>query len=405
MKRIVFLNRFFFPDHSATSQILTDLAFYLASVGREVHVVTSRQRYDDPQAGLPLEETAAGVHIHRVSTTHFGRSGLVGRGLEYLSFYRSTWRLLLRIATPGDILVAMTDPPLISVLARRAAQRSDAVLVNWLQDLYPEIAIELGVPLFSGPLGQRLLRLRNRSLRAAAGNVVVGHRMADKLFSYGMAKEHVQVIPNWVDDVDILPISTGENPLRTQWGLEGKFVIGYSGNLGRAHEFKTLLAASEKLAKNSRIAFLFIGGGHQAFELSQSVSERGLSDSFRFIPYQPREMLKYSLSAPDVHWISLKPALEGLIVPSKFYGIAAVGRPIIAVTAKDGEIARLLQHHDCGLVIEPGNAAELADTILALSVHMERVHAMGRRARAMLETEFSRDQALQRWQRVLDSIG
>src|SRR5262249_26208715 len=123
MTRIIFLNRFFFPDYSATSQILTDLAVYLASVGREVHVVTSRQRYDDPQAALPSEETASGVHIHRVSTTHFGRSGLAGRGVEYLAFYHSTWRRLLTIATPDDILVAKTDPPLISVLAKRAAQR------------------------------------------------------------------------------------------------------------------------------------------------------------------------------------------------------------------------------------------------------------------------------------------
>src|ERR1700694_2231566 len=143
MKRIFFLNRFFYPDHSATSQILSDLAFYLAAAGRQVHVITSLQRYDDPEAKLPSHEIVNGVQISRVATTQFGRSALVGRGVDYLSFYASAWRHLRNTIRRNDILVAMTDPPLLSIIAMQIAKRRGVHLVNWLQDIYPEVAVQL----------------------------------------------------------------------------------------------------------------------------------------------------------------------------------------------------------------------------------------------------------------------
>ena len=181
MKRLIFLNRYFFPDHSATSQILSDLAFHLAKRGRDVHVITSQQLYDDRKAHLPAEEIVRGVHIHRIPTTRFGRSALLGRGLDYLSFYASMWRSMCALTRPNDILIAKTDPPLISVLAMLAARRRGARLVNWLQDIYPEVATQLGVPLFNGPVSHFLCSLRDKSLNEAAANVVVGDQMGKKV--------------------------------------------------------------------------------------------------------------------------------------------------------------------------------------------------------------------------------
>jgi glycosyltransferase involved in cell wall biosynthesis len=405
MKRLIFLNRFFFPDHSATSQILSGLAFHLAECGREVHVVTSQQLYDDPSAGLPAREVIRGVHVHRVATTRFGRSTLSGRGVDYLSFYNSTWRALLVLAERDDILVVKTDPPLVSIIAMRAAKKRRAHLVNWLQDIYPEVAARLGVPLLNGPIGRGLSHLRDRSLRAAAANVVVGDRMAERLLSRGISPDRVHVIPNWSDDDKIFPLRHADNPLRREWGLEDRFVVAYSGNLGRAHEFDTVLSAAERLRAHPTVVFLFIGGGYQFDQLARCVNERGLDRIFRFVPYQDQSLLRRSLCVADVHWISLKPELEGLIVPSKFYGIAAAGRPIIAITDKDGEIARLVEQHGCGLVTAPGQADELAETIARLSTQAERVAEMGSRARAMLEAHFTRRQAFRRWRAVLEDVG
>ena len=142
MNRLIFVNRYGPPDHSATSQILGDLASHLAARGNDVYIVTSNQLYGEPGAQLAREEIIAGVKIKRVSGTRYGRSGLAGRALDYLSFYANSRALLAEIARSGDVIVAETDPPLLSVALAGVAARRGAKLVNWLQDIFPEIAIE-----------------------------------------------------------------------------------------------------------------------------------------------------------------------------------------------------------------------------------------------------------------------
>jgi glycosyltransferase involved in cell wall biosynthesis len=219
------------------------------------------------------------------------------------------WRCARSLVRRGDILIAKTDPPFTSVFAVRIAQQANAQLVNWLQDIYPETAAELGVPFMRGRVGRCLGYLRDQSLRRAQANVVVGRLMAERVKSRGVSHERVHVIPNWTDDEKLCPVVHADNPLRREWGLEGSFVVGYSGNLGRAHEFGTVLTGAERLRGHPRIVFLFTGGGHHFDQLTQAVRERGLQEMFRFIPYQPEDMLKYSLSVPDVHLVSLRPEL------------------------------------------------------------------------------------------------
>jgi glycosyltransferase involved in cell wall biosynthesis len=246
--------------------------------------------------------------------------------------------------------------------------------------------------------------LRDRSLKNAAANVVLGNLMADKVAARGVLQDRIHVIANWSEDDEIVPVSASDNLLRRQWGLENKFVVGYSGNLGRAHEFDTVLGAAEHLRNNPDIVFLCIGGGHLLNSLAKCVQELGLGN-FRFMDYQDQSVLNFSLCVPDVHWISLKPELEGLIVPSKVYGVAAAGRPLIAICAKNGEISRMVEQYQCGIVVEPGNVGALVNSILQLSKDIALRTEMGRQARAMLEAHFTRRQALERWQRLLQNIG
>jgi colanic acid biosynthesis glycosyl transferase WcaI len=404
MRRLIFINRFFAPDHSATSQILSDLAFDLAGGGREVRLVTSRQIYDDPKAALPEREIINGVDVHRVASTGFGRAALIGRAIDYVSFYRSVRRCLNDLVRPGDIVIAKTDPPLMSVVARPVARRNGARLVNWLQDIYPETAVELGVPFMRGPVAASLAALRNVTLREAAATVVVGDLMARKVEALGAPAERIHVIPNWCNDEDIRLVANADNPLRQEWNLAEKFVLGYSGNLGRAHDFETVLGAAERLRDEPRVAFLMIGGGKRFAELSAAVRTRGLAGAFRFLPYQARTLLSYSLGAADVHWVSLDPRLEGLIVPSKFYGIAAAGKPIIVIGDPNGELGRLVQRNACGFAIAPGDSEALAATLRQVLNAPQAVLDTGDRARKMLDVHFTRRQGLARWRQFLNRL-
>lgn len=231
MKRLFFVNRYFYPDHSATSCLLSELAFHLAATGHEIQIVTSRQRYDDPQAQLSPKETVNGVRVNRVPATRFGRRFLIGQGLDYLSFYVSAWRALNRLLAEDDVVIAMTDPPFVSIVAMCAARRRGAHLVNWLQAIYPEVGAELGFSVFSGPIGTVLRYVRDKTLLGAAANVVVGERMRERLASRGIPVDRLQVIHNWSDDKQIKSSGVSDNPLRRLWRLDDKFVIGYSGSL------------------------------------------------------------------------------------------------------------------------------------------------------------------------------
>jgi glycosyltransferase involved in cell wall biosynthesis len=404
MPRIIFLNRFFYPDHSATSRMVSSLAFELASVGRDVHVITSRQLYDKPGANLPDFEIAHGVHIHRVGTTSFGRSRLPGRAMDYLSFYLTSWRCALSLTGPGDIIVAKTDPPMISLIGMAAAKQRGAKLINWLQDLYPEIAIEFGVPFLIAPVRWLLFLLRDLSLKAATANVVLGELPAKLVLSHGARPESVTIIHNWSDEDEVVPVAHADNRLRQAWGLSDKFVVGYSGNLGRTHEFLTMLSVSERFRQDDRIVFLVIGGGHQNDGLAHEVKARGLERSFLFVPYQDRDVLKYSLGVPDVHWISLRPSFEGLIVPSKFYGIAAAGRPMISIGSKQGELGRLVEKHQCGFAIEEGDVDALENAITRLARDNDLCANMGHRARTMLDDHFTRRQAFDYWHNLMSRV-
>ncbi len=399
----MFVNRFFFPDHSATSQHLADVAFFLASRGHEISVITSRQRYDSPAARLDALEQVRGVAVIRVWTSRFGRCNLFGRALDYFSFYvSSTWALWTSLRR-GDVVVAKTDPPLISVLVTMVARMRGAKSVNWVQDMFPEVAAALGVGFAKGLPGGVLLALRDASLRRAEVNVAIGHEMAHRIEKRGIPVARIRVISNWADDAAIAPLPRSKNSLRECWNLRDRLIIGYSGNMGRAHSLAAILEAAERLRDEKSVVFLLIGDGAGRAALEDRVMASGLVN-IMFKPYQPREELRFSLTLADAHLVSLRPELEGLIVPSKAYGILAAGRPMIYLGAADGEIGRLVIEGGCGLAVPENDGGALASAILALKDDPERMREMGSRARALLDDRFSQASALAAWERVLVEV-
>lgn len=401
--RLLLVNRFFHPDESATSQLLSDLGFALAEAGHEVIAICSRQSYANPSLLYSPSETVLGVHIMRVGTTRFGRSG-AGRLLDYLSFLFGALWTVFRMLRPGDVLVVKTDPPLLSVPMSWIANIRKARQVNWLQDVFPEVAAQLGVAGIGGPVHALLRGLRNRSLRQSAMNVVIGERMRDLLLTNDIPQDRIRVIHNWSDGDAIRPLPAASNSLRTYWGLSDKFVVGYSGNMGRAHAFDTLLEAMRRLANDARIHFLFIGDGRQLANIREFVAAHALSN-VSLQPYQPRDRLGLSLTAPDVHVVTLKPELEGLIVPSKVYGAFAAGVPVVFIGDPAGEVGSMLAQVDAlGISAEERDVDATVAAIQKLASDEASRLQMGRAARRAFDEHYSKKIALRRWISVLESI-
>jgi len=268
--------------------------------------------------------------------------------------------------------------------------------------VFPEVASHLGANPLPGRLDKCLRRLRDASLRAATMNVVIGGRMREYLAARGIPASKLCVIENWADDHAIRPKPTAASALRARLGLIDRFVVCYSGNLGRAHEFETLLGAADALKGDPTFAFLIIGSGAKMEALKRGVAERALGN-FCFLPHQPRDTLEDSLAAADVHLVSLLPAVEGLIVPSKLYGILAAGRPLIFIGDADGDIGRVIERTQCGRLVRVGDAAALGDALRNLAAEPRAPAQMGARARQLLCEEYSLRRALERWAALIES--
>lgn len=367
--RIIAVNRFYRPDHSATSQLLGDLAEHLANEGHDVTVVTSRQRYDGGSR-LPKREAIAGVDVRRIATTNYGRANLFGRAIDYLTFYVSVFFALLSLGKRGDLLIIKTDPPLVCVPAGVAARFRRMTTVNWCQDLFPEIAVSLGMRWASGWVGRVCRWARNRALRRARFNAVLHDKMAEHLVGEGIQASQIVVLPNW-PDAGIRPAPRDDNTLRREWGLGARFVIGYSGNLGRAHMPAAIADLVRQTRDNADLTWLFTGGGVGMQALRDAL---GGQSNVIFKPYQPQARLGESLSVADIHLISLDPGCEGVIVPSKLYGVRAVNRPVLFLGHPDGAVAREIAGHKAGWTLDAGAPGDWAKEVEALA----RRHPEGR---------------------------
>ena len=390
---IIAINRFYAPDHSATSQLLTDLAEHLAEMGQEVRVITSRLTYDRTDARLPSSEHRGGVLVERVWTPGFARHRLLGRLVDYAAFYvLASWKLLRR-ARPGDTVIVKTDPPLMSVPASWIAHIRKARLVNWCQDLFPETATALGVRGMRGKLADCLRWLRNGSLRHAQHNVVLCDAMRARLLNEGIPASKIEIIHNWCDK-DIRP--TDRQP-----DIGPDAVIGYSGNLGRAHMPETVLRLLRQCAEDEALAgvtWRFTGGGYGMSYMRREVAgDASLCNRVVFEPYRPLAELSRSLGASDLHLVVLDPACEGLIMPSKLYGILACGRPVLFLGAQDGAVAELIREFDIGLTLDVENSAGWVGQLRQFLKRSETAPSLANSIRSLFEREFAAERAFEKW--------
>jgi colanic acid biosynthesis glycosyl transferase WcaI len=375
--RVCFFNRSYWPDFGATGQLLTELAEDLvAHHGCDVTVVTGYPLRG--REGVPAREVRRGVEIVRAAGTTLSPRRFTGRATNYMTYFASACAAGLRIPRP-DVVVALTDPPIVGLAALLAARRHGARFVFLCQDIFPEVAVLLED--FHNRGVNKALELVNRFLvRQADAIIALGDTMKRRLVDgKGADADRVTVIHNWADCSTLAP-GPKDNAFARAHGLHDRFVVMHAGNIGLSQNLDVLLEAAERLRAHDGICFVFVGDGSRRAALEADARERGLGNVM-FVPYQPREAMASSYATADLFLVSLKPGLAGYIVPSKLYSILAAGRPYVAAVEEACEVADITGRHQCGFIVRPGDADALAARVLDVCRNAPLAAELGRRAR------------------------
>jgi putative colanic acid biosynthesis glycosyltransferase WcaI len=384
--RVVFFNRSYYPDFGATGQLLTELCEDLvARFGYDVTVVAGMPlASEEPIRPVPWyapvrRERRKGVTILRAWGTSLPNRTLSGRASNYLSYFVSSAVASLRIGRP-DLIVSLTDPPIVALTAIAAARVSGARFVFLCQDVFPEVARLLED--FSNSKVEALLaRISRFTVRRADRIIALGDTMKRRLIeTKGAHPDKIRVIHNWADAGAIQP-GTKDNAFAREHGIADKFVVMHSGNVGLSQDVDGLLDVAERLRDLPDIVFAIVGEGSRKMSL-QGEAERRELRNVRFFPYQPKERLAESFATADVFIVSLKRGLAGFIVPSKLYGILVAGRPFIAAVETDCEAATIAREYDCGVIVAPGDRDAMATAIRALHDDSARRSQLAVNARA-----------------------
>ena len=393
--RILVLNQYYWPGVEATAHLLSELCGALADEF-DITVVTGMV----PGAQRPGRETHDGVDVIRVHSTAFDRRRLSLRAVNYLTYLvQSAWTGFS--AEQPDVVLSMTDPPVIADVALFVARRFEVPLVVVSQDVFPEVAVEL--KRLENPVLVGALRVAIRYYLQHADRVVaIGETMRRRLEEKGARSERISVIPNWVDTRRLRP-QPRSNPWAREHDLDGKFVVMHSGNIGHAQNLDALVRAGTFLRDLEDLRIVVIGGGARRDELK--LLARLLEvDQMRFMGYQPRDVLPESLSSADLHVVGLARGLAGYVVPSRLYGILSVARPVVVAADRESETAQVVRLADCGIVVPPGRPELLATAIRRAYDGELDLEELGRRGREYVVETADRAVAVERYRSVLRDL-
>ena len=374
---VCFFNRSYWPDVGATGQLLTELAEDLVRAhGWEVTVVTGYPLRAESRP--PARERRNGVSILRCLGTTLDPRGFAGRAANYVTYFASAIVAGFGVGKP-DVVVAMTDPPIIGLAGLAVSTWNGVPFVFLCEDVFPEVGV-LVEDFQSGTVNAALTAVNRLLVRHAAAIIALGDTMKRRLVAgKGADPGKISVIHNWADCEAIQPAPRDNRFART-YQLVDRFVVLHAGNIGLSQNLDMVVSAAATLRDRKDIAFVFVGDGATRAALQERAAAERL-DNVLFLPYQPREAMAESYGTADIALVSLRRGLAGVIVPSKMYTVLASGRGCIAAVEDDCEVADIVRNSQCGVLIEPGDAAALAARVVELEADRARVADMGARAR------------------------
>jgi colanic acid biosynthesis glycosyl transferase WcaI len=381
------------PDPAAVGQHLADLTEAMARRGWQVTVYTAARGYDDPSVRYAPRETRNGVTVRRLPLSSFGKSSIAVRLLAQSLFMIQAIMRSLFLRQPSVILVS-TSPPFAGYGGAIVSWMRRVPLVWWVMDINPDQMVRSNRLAPSSLFARVFDWMNRRTLRRAEAVIVLDRFMRDTMLRKVAVPEKIRVIPPWAHDNVLAALPHESNPFRKARGLDGRFVVMYSGNAGYSSPLATLLAAAKQLENDPRILFMFIGGGVIKKQIDELVA-REQPPNIRTLPYQPFSELRYSLSAADVHVVSIADEAVGVVHPCKIYGALAVGRPVIALAAHESHAADILNQAPVGWLVQHGDVDRLVTLLRSLpEVDPETLNAMGAAGQAAVAGVFARDAAL-----------
>jgi len=391
----------FHPDFSGTGQLMTSLAVGLKALGCDVWVYTARPAYG-AVGPSPSFEIQKGVEIRRLFATQLDKNVPMGRMLNAVTFFVSAFWVLLWRRRRGPLLI-VSNPPFLGFLGYLLKMLRGQNYVYVVHDVFPDIAVKLGVIRPQSLLRKVWDRVNHAVVTQASRIVVLGEAMREVMVAKGngtpLVANRTRIIPNWADENLIRPLPKSENWFVREQGLEASFVVLYSGNMGLSHDLETLIEAADRM-RSRDVVFLFIGDGGKRPKLESLARERGLQN-VRFLPFQPRERLPYSVTCADVSVVALERGIEGCSMPSKLYTIMASGRPIVALVERSFEVARIIETADCGTCVDPSDVDGLLRVLNHYEADRNWRERQGGNGRAYFEAHFSRARALREYLEVL----
>ena len=353
--RVLLLNQAFYPDVVSSAQHAADLAAGLADAGHDVTVVASRRAYDAPSRMFPARERWRDVEICRVPSTALGKSARWRRAIDFASFLLACM-VRLAMLPRFDVVIAMTSPPLIGVLAALFVRLKGGALVSWIMDLNPDEAIAAGALRRESWAARALSRLLRFSLETSSGVVVMDRFMRGRVIAKGIPERRVAILPPWSHSPVVHYDERGRQRFRAAHGLMGKFVVMYSGNHSPCHPLDTVLEAARAMRNDTRVAFVFVGGGSEF----RKVADSGLGNVV-CLPYQPLHALADSLSAADLHLVVMGEPFVGIVHPCKIYNVLAVGSPCLYIGPRPSHITDLAADSIC--CADHGDVAGVVEVI------------------------------------------
>jgi colanic acid biosynthesis glycosyl transferase WcaI len=400
--KILILYHYYWPDDVVSAVQFTGLAEGLAAGGYEIETWPGNRSCHDPKVSYPTSpETNNGVRIHRVWRPPFSQHSFLGRILNSFWVQKFWWlRLFFSTAYKPDVILIGTDP-LLSLLSVPFLKliRPKAKIIHWCFDLYPEAAVADGILKEGNSLVKIVKSFMNRGYRKCDLVADIGPCMREKLERYQIQKR--ATLTPWALEEPSQPLPYDAQERMELFGKDpGPLGLLYSGSFGRAHDFYLTL----KLARFMRNKAVFTYGvrGSRLDELKRAVNPEDAN--VRFAPFTPPGKLSARLSAPDVHLVSLRPEWTGIVVPSKFFGALAVGRPLLFEGDEKSSIARWIKEYGVGWVLTPGNLDSLANELEAFSKNPSVKREMFNHCHAIYQSHFSKKVILGGWIQELGKI-